>query len=314
MRRLSAGVLFAAAGFLVLTDSAAIGQTYVLWNFSSSGDHFGHSVAAAGDVDGDGVPDWIVGAPHANVAGGTIRKGNAKVFSGATGGILFVFWGNLQGGRFGEAVAGGGDANADGVPDLAVGEPQGLAWPGTLTVFSGTNGAPIHVLPGIDASGTFGASCAFLEDIDGDGGADVIVGAPLADTVQGNDGEVYVFSGMTGSLIHNFGGTALDQMFGLSVADAGDVDGDGTHDVVVGSRWSLLPPVPSQARVFSGANGSPLWTFTAGYQSFVYVAGAVPAAPSLVGGLVRFQGYVVDPGPLPLPGAMTPRLDLRIVP
>ena len=128
-------------------------------NGLAAGDLFGSSVAGVGDVDGDGLDDFFVGARQQVIGPGA---GYATVFSGATGLPLpnLSLTGLAAGDQFGRAVAGAGDVNGDGVPDLIVGaplaDPGGLSSAGQVTVFSGATGA---ALPGLTLNGsTPGAS------------------------------------------------------------------------------------------------------------------------------------------------------------
>ena len=96
-------------------------------DFPKFGGFFGFSVAAVGDINHDGVPDVLVGVPHhSNFAADHINAGEAFVFSGANGSILFTLNDpdEDEGNRFGYAVAGLGDVNGDGVPDMLIGVPK----------------------------------------------------------------------------------------------------------------------------------------------------------------------------------------------
>ncbi|MFQ5694327.1 MAG: integrin alpha, partial [Nitrospinota bacterium] len=109
-------------------------------------DELGSSVAAAGDVDGDGFADVIVGAPLAN-PGLHADAGSAFVFSGASGKRLLRLDGLLSGDALGSSVAGAGDVDGDGFADLIVGaplaDPNGNADSGSAFVFSGATGSLI---------------------------------------------------------------------------------------------------------------------------------------------------------------------------
>ena len=82
-------------------------------------DNFGSAVAPLDDLDGNGVPDLAVGAPQDPEIG----AGYVSVFSGKTGELLATHWGEAVGDRFGAAIAGAGDHDGDGVPDLLIGAP-----------------------------------------------------------------------------------------------------------------------------------------------------------------------------------------------
>lgn len=118
------------------------------------------------------------------------------------------------------------------------------------------------VEPGVSAihtwtgSGTFGWAVADLDDIDGDGVRDAIIGAPLFGGSPRRVGKVSVYSGRTGALLHTFTGIARDWQLGYAVADAGDVNADTVPDIIAGG------PVDGagRAQVFSGAGGALLWT------------------------------------------------------
>jgi hypothetical protein len=99
-------------------------------------DRFGASVSAAGDVDNDGVPDFVVGAPGADMPN-AIDTGSLTFFSGANGNLLFTHHGTDLGMQVGAAISGATDVNEDGIPDIVVGSP------GNLAAASPTGGAAV---------------------------------------------------------------------------------------------------------------------------------------------------------------------------
>jgi len=135
-------------------------------------DQNGYAVADAGDIDGDGVPDVISGAPGTGSA-----VGHAYVYSGATGRTIVRLHGHIAGDQFGAAVAGAGDVNHDGVPDLLVGAPgsgPGSTDPGHSYVISGRTFHVIRVLHGDRPGDSFGTATDRSDDLNGDGWVDLV--------------------------------------------------------------------------------------------------------------------------------------------
>jgi len=223
--------LGSAAGPSLSPDWTATGEII--------GDSFGWSVAGAGDVDGDGYADLLVGAPSHSLG-----QGKAYLYLGSAGGpSLSPDWTDTGEGSidaFGSAVAGAGDVNGDGYTDVLVGartysESQGKAY-----LYLGSAAGPSLVADwtaiGEDTFGEFGTSVAGAGDVDGDGYADILVGAAYYNYGQG---KAYLYRGSaTGpSLVADWtaAGPTIDENFGTAVAGAGDVNGDGYADVVIGA-------------------------------------------------------------------------------
>jgi hypothetical protein len=223
----------------VLVFSGASGN--LLYNFlgTEGGTYMGWSVAGLGDLDGDGIPEIAIGTPYASV-GGNIGVGNLAVRSGATGDLIYLFEGQSVGDFLGWSVAGIGDLDGDGVSDLLLGapnaSPSGLAQAGIVEVRSGATGELLYRIEGAERSGYFGKALASVGDIDGDGIDDFVVGAPEASPDgRSQAGSAFLFSGVNGRQLHRFDGSAAFDEFGASVAGGGDVDGDGTGDIAIGS-------------------------------------------------------------------------------
>ena len=245
--------------------SGVNGSVLYTFNGDSASDRFGFSVSGAGDVNGDGRPDLIVGARF-DVNNGS-QAGSARVFSGVDGSVLYTWYGDSAGDRFGHSVSGAGDVNGDGHHDLIVGawgDDNNGPQSGTATVFSGLNGGIHYVLQG-GTGDRFGQSVSGAGDVNNDGLDDLIVGAHLHDGNGTNSGGAVVLSIPNPGIlihIHNWAGDSPEDLFGQSVSGAGDVNGDGYSDLIVGAFWDdNAGPMSGSARVFSGVDGSVLYTF-----------------------------------------------------
>ena len=242
-----ARVLIASLACLAILASprTACARTLAVLNGNVPGDTFGGAIAGVGDQNGDGMADLIVGAYQSDVGG--LDAGRAYVFHG--GRKIDVkahaaFGAQAAGDLFGVSVACAGDVNKDGFPDIVVGahenDAAGANAGRAYIYFGGPAGdnKPDVTLTGEAAGDAFGYSVAGAGDVNGDGYADVIVGAYENSTRADGAGRAYVYYGgsrmdATPDLV--FSGQAGGDYFGISVAGAGDVNRDGYADVVVGA-------------------------------------------------------------------------------
>ncbi len=247
------------------------GRAYVVSGFNNSLLHvftgtnildaLGESVSGAGDVDGDQYDDVIVGAAGEDSLGS--GAGGAYVYSGRTGKTLQTIFGEAAGDRCGTSVRDAGDVDMDGRPDLIVGSPGRDGGRGRARVFSGATGAVLHVFDGDAGGDEFGFAVGGAGDVDADGFADVIVGAPFHAGVGAASGRAYVFSGRTGDLLFAQEGGAAEDWLGYAVAGAGDVDGDGYADLVIGIRNGDCGGLNSGcARVVSGRSAEVMYALS----------------------------------------------------
>jgi hypothetical protein len=205
----------------------------------SEASNFGHSVRAAGDVNGDGYADVVVGADRYKQ-----WTGRTYVYLGSASGLsstpVFVATGEGGNNHFGYAVDTAGDVNRDGYDDLIVGADCQSNNTGWIYVYAGSiNGlsaTPVFAMTGEGEDNHFGYSVSTAGDTNGDGYDDVIVGA-----YHYNDsiGRVYVYPGNANGLsitpIFSATGEGPASSFGRSVGTAGDVNGKGHADLVIGA-------------------------------------------------------------------------------
>jgi hypothetical protein len=218
-------------------------------------DHAGESVASAGDMDGDGLPDLLVGAPS-TWAGDDWYTGAAYVMSGTRRGTQGLgtadakMYGELWYDNLGNSVDGVGDVNGDGLDDILIAafvtDDNGYNSGTSYVVFGPVDGRldPSNAdakLVGEVADDYAGKSTASAGDVDADGLPDILIGATYNDENAERCGAAYlVHGGVTGTLwlgdadAKLYGENAFDEV-GISVAGAGDVDADGHDDLVVGS-------------------------------------------------------------------------------
>jgi hypothetical protein len=228
---------------------------------------FGFTVSGIRDVNGDGVPDLLIGAPFQDVGANT-NQGQAFVFSGATGLLLRTLEDPTPQANagFGDALADAGDVNADEVPDLLIGAPfQNVgsnAEQGQAFVFSGATGLLLRTLDDPTPRGfaRFGDAVSGVGDVDSDGVPDLLIGASDQDVdANAGQGQAFVFSGTTGLLIHTLDDPTPQgfAQFGKTMSGVGDVDGDGVPDLLIGAPHQDVGANRSQGRafVFSGTTG-----------------------------------------------------------
>ncbi len=221
--------------------SGATGQSlFVFDNPHGLAVTFGNSLAGIGDITHDGKAEIIIG--DRAVTGPGANSGEAYVFNGASGEIIFTIPGTEVGGKLGYLVSGAGDVNGDGTLDFIVGEPgkdasEGGLNSGTAYVHSGATGTVLYTIPGASINSNLGVSCSF-GDVNNDGRSDFIIGeagAPAGGTFRG---QVYIYSGATGTILHTISGVDDSAKFGTKVDGLGDINGDGKDDFIIGAPFS----------------------------------------------------------------------------
>jgi len=258
--------------------SALNGSNGFAINGIAAGDRSGSSVSSAGDVNGDGIDDLIIGARTAS-PNGISYAGQSYVVFGSNSGFVagldlselngsngFAINGIVADDRLGSSVSSAGDVNGDGIDDLIIGangaDPNGISAAGQSYVVFGSNsgfGAGVNLsalngsngfaINGIAAYNSSGFSVSSAGDVNGDGFDDLIIGAFGADPNGINfAGSSYVVFGsnsgfgaglnlseLNGSNGFAINGIAASDFSGTSVSSAGDVNGDGFDDLIIGA-------------------------------------------------------------------------------
>ena len=252
---------------------------------------------SSGDINGDRVPDLIIGADGGTTNGGN-NAGKVYVILGQPGGFSnnvdvtalngttgFVIAGLSPEERAGIAISSGGDVNGDGIEDIVIGAPgatvNNQVNAGKTYVIFGTNkGFPLIVNPaelngsngftvlGLEPESASGNAVSIAGDINKDGFDDVLIGVSSADSDgKNNAGKTFVIFGrkefpaslglgeINGTNGFVLNGVEEDGLSGTAVSGAGDVNGDGIEDVVVGSPGNLFKDSPGKGYVVFGSQG-----------------------------------------------------------
>jgi len=244
-------------------------------NGEKAGDYSCRSAVSAGDVNGDGYDDLVIGASGADDKGsssgvsyvifgkasGYTAEFNFSTLNGING---FQVNGELAGDHSGRSVAGAGDINGDGYDDLVFGtfgaNPNGRSSGATYVVFGKASGFPANFeLSALTGANGFqingekvddysGRNVSAIGDMNGDGYADILIGARLADRTGSESGAAYVvfgkasgfaavleLSALDGTNGFEIDGEAAGDRLGYAVGAAGDINGDGYDDIIVGA-------------------------------------------------------------------------------
>ncbi len=294
--------------WIVLSNAWLNGTNGVILVGAKASDECGIAVSSAGDVNGDGIADFLVGADEAD-PGGLSAAGETYLVYGrasnlpatvtmtntwlnGTNGVILAGAGSAI--MSGSPVSQAGDVNGDGVDDVLVSawqaDPGGRANAGeTYLVYGNTNGLPAFVsltntwlngtngvtLVGAKTEDRSGYSLGSAGDVNGDGFADLLIGAYQADPLgKESAGEAYLVYGRTNlpaSIILTnswldgtngviFAGIKGTNYTGYAVSGAGDVNGDGLSDFLIGA-WTADPPGRTNAGetylVFGRTNAYP---------------------------------------------------------
>ncbi|ANM29332.1 hypothetical protein ABI59_06590 [Acidobacteria bacterium Mor1] len=276
-------------------------ETTPLFTFSGQQDsaRCGQAISAAGDVNGDGYDDVIFSSDLFD--NGSSNEGRVYLFYGnRTHGLVSAGW-NVESNQtdafMGWSLSGAGDINGDGYDDFIVASPfydSSFTDRGRVWIYHGAanpSKTPARILQGDEASEQFGYSVSRAGDVNGDGYADIIIGSRLWDDTHGNEGRAQIFQGSSGGILStplwSRDSNETSAEFGRSVGTAGDVNGDGYADVIVGAALEDNGQTDEgTARVYLGGPdgpGSSSYWFGDGDQSDAYYGFRVDTAGDVNG-------------------------------
>lgn len=267
-------------------------QPNTILQTGGGGDRFGTSVSGAGDLNGDGYSDVLVGAALYPYGDG--RKGAVFVYYGSSTGLNnaapTVLKDHTAGGGdsgLGTSISCAGDVNGDGFSDIVVfARSQVWVYHGSAT---GVAADPNTILNNPIPSGTssFGTLLAGAGDINGDGFSDIVVSDSLHSNGENAEGAAFIYFGSSSGLATTpaatLEGNTANEHLGTSVSGAGDVNGDGFGDIVVASQTG--------ARMYYGSGSG---INTSDYTSLPGQAASVSAAGDVNGD--GFSDIIMGPG------------------
>ena len=223
---------------------------------------FGNDLCGQADINFDGIPDQIIGAPTDD-PGGMADAGSVFVYSGSDGALLHHFTGPHPSAVLGWSVA-ATDLDGDGYADILAGSIEGIgsAYPGTVYAWSGATGQPLYEIS-LPNAVNYGESLAVVADRNQDQIDDILVGCSDV-PVNGMSyvGIVELRSGADGALLHRWLGSNAFDNFGADVVELEDINGDGVGEFAFGMPGYDIIFREGAVQVVDGASYQELTSFT----------------------------------------------------
>lgn len=222
-----------------------------------AGSRFGSALAVGPDLDGDGLGELYIAAPHTNGEGE--RRGAVHVYSPGRGALLGKRSGKTDGGEFGASLGWLGDLSSGRSPTLGVGAPgqennRGAVFLWNVEWIAARNELrwnPSSEIKGVNSGGRFGSSLSKLGDLNSDGWPEFLVGAPYHDGKRHpNAGMVTVVDGLSGRALRRLVGQEPGGLFGEQVCGLGDVEGDGEPDFLISAPSATVGEQGDAGRVW----------------------------------------------------------------
>ncbi|MBP9086202.1 MAG: VCBS repeat-containing protein [Kofleriaceae bacterium] len=222
---------------------ARTGAGELLWRATGQTPGLGWQLDNAGDQDGDGLDDIWAGAPS------DTQGGHVYLLAGKDGQVIRRIDNQQHDGQFGWYLVAMADLDGDGHTDLAVGAPF-VGMGGAVYLIAST-GKVLREIRGTRPRAHFGEMLTALDDVNGDGVADLAVGAPGG---GGGDplidmSEVMIVSGKSGMVLRRLHQRQPGELYGRSLATLDDLDGDGARELAIGAPWAGTAAAPRMGRV-----------------------------------------------------------------
>jgi len=258
----------------VVNYASGTGTTSLTFTYTVAADHASSDLDYVANsslaLNGGTILDSLLNAATLTLpepgAAGSLGANKALVLTALSPNLSSTFTGGAAGDWAAFKVASAGDVNRDGKSDIIIGNPKaagGGTERGTVVVISGADGSTLHTINGSENSALFGYAVGGIGDNNRDGYGDFMVGAPLANGSGTDRGKIFIYSGLTGSLLRTITHTVSYELVGYSLANAGDVNQDGTPDIISGAPYANgSGTYRGKVFVYSGATGSALTSVT----------------------------------------------------